>query len=68
MKLKHIIYTLLILAFGTFIAYRIISNKSKNDDSKGKDRKYKAMTINGMVIKTQTFDNNLSLSGSIEAN
>ena len=30
MKLKHIIYTLLILAFGTFIAYRIISNKSKN--------------------------------------
>lgn len=68
MKLKHIIYTLLILAFGTFIAYRIISNKSKNDDSKGKDRKDKAMTINGMVIKTQTFDNNLSLSGSIEAN
>jgi membrane fusion protein (multidrug efflux system) len=26
------------------------------------------MTVSGIVVKTQTFDNNLSLSGSIEAN
>jgi membrane fusion protein (multidrug efflux system) len=68
MKLKHIIYTLLIVAFGTFITYRIISNKNKNDDGKGKDGKNKKMTVLGIVLKTQTFDNNLSLSGSIEAN
>jgi len=68
MKLKHIIYSLLIIGFGAFIAYRIISNKNKNDDSKGKDGKNKTMIVSGIVVKTQTFDNNLSLSGSIEAN
>ncbi|SHG92461.1 membrane fusion protein, multidrug efflux system [Flavobacterium fluvii] len=68
MKLKHIIYTLLIIGFGSFIGYRITSNKSKNDDSKGKDGKGKKMTVSGIVVKTQTFDNILSLSGSIEAN
>jgi membrane fusion protein (multidrug efflux system) len=68
MKLKHIIYTLLIIGFGAFISYRIISNKSKKDDSKGKDGKGKAMTVTGIVVESQIFDNSLSLSGSIEAN
>lgn len=68
MKLKHIVYTILIVGLGAFIAYRIISNKNKNDDSKGKDGKNKTMTVSGIVVQTQTFDNNLSLSGSIEAN
>ena len=68
MKIKHIVYTLLIIGFGAFIAYRINSNKSKNENSKGKDGKGKVMTVSGIVLKTQTFDNNLSLSGSIEAN
>jgi len=68
MKIKHIVYTLLIIGFGAFIAYRITSNKNKNGDSKGKDGKGKVMTVSGIVVKTQTFDNNLSLSGSIEAN
>lgn len=68
MKLKHIIYTILIIGFGAFIAYRITSNKNKNDDSKNKGGKNKVMTVSGIVVKTQTFDNNLSLSGSIEAN
>jgi membrane fusion protein (multidrug efflux system) len=68
MKLKHIIYTLLIIGFGAFIAYRITSNKSKNGDSKGKEGKNKVTNVNGILVKTQTFDNNLSLSGSIEAN
>lgn len=68
MKIKHIVYTLLIIGFGAFIAYRITSNKSKNGDPKGKDGKGKVMTVSGIVVKTQTFDNDLSLSGSIEAN
>lgn len=68
MKLKYIIYTLLILGFGTFIAYRISSNNSKKGDSKGKDGKNKVTAVNGIVLKAQTFDNILSLSGSIEAN
>ncbi|MFD1605204.1 efflux RND transporter periplasmic adaptor subunit [Flavobacterium artemisiae] len=68
MKVKHLIYTLLIVGIGSFIAYRIVSNKSKNDDSKKFNDKGKPTTVNGIVVKTSTFDNNLSLSGSIEAN
>ncbi len=68
MKLKYIAYTLLIIAFGAFIAYRITQNKNKDGDSKDKGGKNKVMSVSGIVVKLQTFDNNLSLSGAIEAN
>ena len=68
MKFKHIIYTLLIVGFGAFIVFRITSNKSNNGASGGKDAKSKVITVNGIVVKAETFDNSLSLSGSIEAN
>lgn len=68
MKIKNIVYTLLIIGFAGFIAYRISSNKNKNDSSKDKGVKKKAMTVSGIVVKLQAFENNLSLSGSIEAN
>jgi membrane fusion protein (multidrug efflux system) len=68
MKIKHIVYTLLIVGLGAFIAYRISSNKNKNNDSKDKGGKNKVTNVNGIIVHTQTFDNNLSLSGSIEAN
>ena len=68
MKIKHIVYTLLIIGFGAFIAYRIIENKSKKDESKKFGDKDAPTNVTGIVIKTATFDNNLSLSGSIEAN
>lgn len=68
MKVKHLIYTLLIVLIGGFITYRILSNKGKNEDSKKFNDKDSPTTVNGIVIKTATFDNNLSLSGSIEAN
>lgn len=68
MKLKNLIYALLIIAIGGFIAYRIVSNKSKNEDSKKFGDKDAPTNVTGIVVKTATFDNNLSLSGSIEAN
>jgi membrane fusion protein (multidrug efflux system) len=68
MKLKHLIYALIIISLGGFIAYRVVSNKSKNDESKKFGDKNAPTNVTGMVIKTSTFDNNLSLSGSIEAN
>ncbi len=68
MKIKYIVYTLLIIGLGGFISYRISENKAKSGDSKGKDAKGKPMTVSGIVAKTETFENNLSLSGSIEAN
>jgi membrane fusion protein, multidrug efflux system len=68
MKIKYLVYTLLLMGMGGFIAYRISSNKSKDDNLKDKGSKSKAMIVSGIVVKPLTFENNLSLSGSIEAN
>ncbi|PXY43815.1 efflux RND transporter periplasmic adaptor subunit [Flavobacterium hydrophilum] len=68
MKVKHLIYALIIIVLGGFITYRIISNKSKNEESKKFGDKDRPTSVTGIVVKTSTFDNNLSLSGSIEAN
>lgn len=68
MKIKNIIYALLILAFLGFVGYRITSNNAKKNNSKGKDDKEQPTTVTGIIIHPQPFDNNLSLSGSIEAN
>ncbi|MBC7846231.1 MAG: efflux RND transporter periplasmic adaptor subunit [Flavobacterium sp.] len=68
MKVKNLIYALLFITIGGFIAYRIVSNKSKNEESKKFGDKGTPTIVTGIVIKTSTFDNNLSLSGSIEAN
>jgi membrane fusion protein (multidrug efflux system) len=68
MKVKHLVYALLIIGLGGFIAYRVVSNKSKNEESKKFGDKDSPTIVTGIVVKTVTFDNNLSLSGSIEAN
>lgn len=68
MKLKNLIYALIIIVLGGFITYRVLSNKNKNDESKKSGDKDKPTTVTGIVVKTSTFDNNLALSGSIEAN
>ncbi|MCF6141113.1 efflux RND transporter periplasmic adaptor subunit [Flavobacterium sp. K77] len=68
MKIKYLSYTLLAAGIIGFIGYRIMENKSENGDGKDPKGKGKKMNVSGIVIKAQTFDNNLSLSGSIEAN
>jgi len=68
MKIKHFVLALLTLGFIGFIAYRITKNNSSKDNAAAKDTKGKVMSVTGIVAKTETFDNNLSLSGSIEAN
>ena len=68
MKIKHLVYTSLAVGIIGFIGYRINSNSSKGGDSKSPKGKSKSITVNGIVVKYETFDNNLSLSGSIEAN
>ncbi len=68
MKLKHIIYAILIIGFGAFIAYRIIENKGEKNKEKDKGSKKMPAKISGIVLKPQEFSDNLSLSGSIEAN
>jgi membrane fusion protein (multidrug efflux system) len=68
MKIKYLIYTLLIVGFGAFITYRVIENKGDSNSGKDKGGKPKAMRLSGIVVQPESFDNNLSLSGSIEAN
>ena len=68
MKIKNLIYAFLIIGIVGFIAYRISSNKSKNDESKKSGGKDVPTAVEGIVVKTATFDNNLALSGSVEAN
>ena len=68
MKIKYVVYTLLILGIVGFVGYRITSNSNKKADSKDQKGKDKPTALSGMVVKYETFDNNLSLSGSIEAN
>lgn len=70
MKGKNIIYLLIAVVLGGMIFYRISENKSKGDEGgKGKgggDKKPAKVT--GIVLKPQVFSDNLSLSGSIDAN
>ncbi len=68
MKIKYLVYTLLTAGIIGFISYRIIENKSESGDPKGPNGKDKPINVSGIVLKSETFDNNLSLSGSIEAN
>jgi len=66
MKIKYIVYALIIIGIGALITYRINKNGAPKEDPKA--GKNKTMHVNGVVVQPQTFDNNLSLSGSIEAN
>lgn len=68
MKIKYVVYALLTIGILGFIGYRITENKSENANSKDPKAQSKSMSVNGIVATPQTFDNNLSLSGSIEAN
>jgi membrane fusion protein (multidrug efflux system) len=69
MKTKHIIYTLLILGVAAFIFYRISENSTEKNSEKDKGGKNKVPArVTGIVLKPQVFADNLSLSGSIEAN
>jgi membrane fusion protein (multidrug efflux system) len=74
MKLKHVIYAILIIGLGALIFYRIAENKKRDAGSGGKGPGGKpggqmpAMRVNGMVVQGQNFANSLPVTGSIEAN
>ena len=66
MKLKHLIYLLIIGGIIALIIYRVISNKEVNaGPPKGGNT---MTTVDGMVLIPQEFEDNLSLSGTLEAN
>lgn len=66
MKIKTLVFSLLIIGFGGLIAYRISSNSNKKEGPK--DKKDKETLVSGIVVRPESFDTTLSLSGSLEAN
>lgn len=70
MKVKYIVYTLLIAGIAALVYYRIAENKAKKEESGGggKGGPKQAMAVSGIIIAPEDFNNVLSLSGSIEAN
>lgn len=69
MKVKYIVYTLLIAGIAALVYYRISDNKAKKDEADtGKGGAKQPMAVSGMVAAPEDFNNILSLSGSIEAN
>ncbi|MES2730906.1 MAG: efflux RND transporter periplasmic adaptor subunit [Bacteroidota bacterium] len=77
MKVKHIVYIILIIGLGTLVGYRILTNKSKADsagkngsgkETAGKGGSSSPLRVNGVVLKPQRFANSIAVSGSIEAN
>lgn len=66
MKIKYIVYTLLILGLAALVIYRISDNKEQKKDGMGGGPK-PAMAVSGIVAAPREFVNVLSLSGSIEA-
>lgn len=74
MKLKYIVYTLIVLGFLYLIYYRISANKAIENSGggkgggKGAKGGAPAMNVNGVVVVTSSFDNDLEITGAIEAN
>lgn len=68
MKFKHLIYILLLAGLVGLVTYRIIDNKQENSQGNQRAGGQAAVSVAGMVLKPQAFSENLSLSGSLEAN
>jgi len=71
MKVKYIIYILLILGLGALIVYRISKNASLNEGGKKKSDKKGSNTgiaqLNAIVVQPTEFSNSLSVTGALEA-
>jgi len=72
MKLKHIIYALLIIGFGSLVIYRIAKNKAESGTPRGGRAagaaNQKPMNVNGIVVTLQDFANALTVTGAIDPN
>lgn len=68
MKFKQLIYILIAAGLVALVTYRIIDNKKENSQGKQRGGGQSAIKVDGMVLKPEKFSENLSLSGSLEAN
>lgn len=67
MKIKYIVLILLAIGFLGLVAYRISDNK-ENANQGIKGGAPASVRVGGMVLEPREFADNLSLSGSLEAN
>ncbi len=67
MKIKYFVYALLVIGIGGLVAYRIIANKEVGKPE-NRSNGGNATTVSGMVLRPQVFKDNISLSGTLEAN
>ncbi|MEE1963688.1 membrane fusion protein, multidrug efflux system [Flagellimonas taeanensis] len=65
MKVRNIVYILLVIGIGALIAYRI---KSNAEVGKSGGPGPSIPTVSGMVLKPQVFKDNISIAGTLEAN
>jgi len=75
MKLKYIIYPLIFLGVAYLVYYRISANKKIDTAGMGGGAKGgsgggggQRLTVNGIVVKSASFVNNIEVTGTIEAN
>ena len=76
MKTKRILYILLALCLGAAILYRVTKNAQQGAGGKGGSGGSKGgknagtmppTKVNGLIISSQAFDSNITLSGAVEA-
>lgn len=67
MKIKYLVYTVIIVGMVGLVAYRISKN-SEIGKPKSPEAMISATTVSGMVLRSQAFNDNISLSGTLEAN
>jgi len=76
MKIKYIVYAILLIVFTALVGYRITKNKNEVSGPGGGGAAgpgggpggAPAMRVDGVVVKAQPFNNILAVTGSIEAN
>lgn len=68
MKIKHIVYALIILLLGYLIYNRINANKAIDNKSADFSKSAKKTVVNGIVANTEDFSDVVNVSGGIEAN
>lgn len=67
MKIKYVVYLLLFLGLAAMIFYRISANREIGVGPSGPGPNASA-EVKGMVLKPREFQDNISLSGTLEAN
>ena len=67
MKVKYIVYLILVIGLSALVGYRIIANKEVGISEK-KPGEASATRVSGLILHPQIFKDNISLSGTLEAN